>query len=74
MNFHERKQERKANYEKFVKGWKLVECGACSGSSYYCGGPCGACDGTGKESISPKELKERQEYRGIFSHLTGEMK
>ena len=27
----------------------LEDCSACSGSSYYCGGPCGACDGTGMQ-------------------------
>lgn len=33
------------------------DCTACSGSSYYCGGPCGACNGTGKE-YSEGELLE----------------
>ena len=47
--FKTRKQARAVYYESFVKGWKLVDCTACSGSGYYCGKPCGACEGTGKE-------------------------
>lgn len=47
--FLQRKSQRKEGYENYVKGWRLRDCTACSGSSYYCGGPCGACDGTGKE-------------------------
>lgn len=27
----------------------LEDCSACSGSGFYCGKKCGACDGTGKE-------------------------
>ncbi len=59
--FQERKDERKAHYEKWIKGWKLIPCGACNGSGRYDtysrrhGGspPCGACKGTGKERVSP---------------------
>lgn len=28
---------------------RRVKCTACSGSKYYCGKPCGACNGTGLE-------------------------
>ena len=61
MNFHERKEQRKAYYEKFVKGWKLRPCGACNGSGYYDSDEnpeCGACDGTGKERYNPNETYE----------------
>ena len=54
MTFKDRKKERKEYYEKFVKGRKLVECTACSGYKYYCGRPCGSCDGTGKERSNQK--------------------
>lgn len=50
-NFLTRKAERKAYYEKYVKGWKLEKCGACAGSGRYDhnGSPkCGCCNGTGK--------------------------
>lgn len=56
MTFAERKKERTEYYEKHVKGWKLRDCSACSGSGYYDhdGSPaCGACDGTGKERYKP---------------------
>lgn len=50
-SFKSRKEERKAHYEQFVKGWKLITCAACSGSGRYDhnGSPkCGACEGKGK--------------------------
>ncbi len=60
--FLERKAERIAHFEQYVRGWKLVKCTACNGSGYYDndGSPdCGCCDGTGKTrqkpSISGKE-------------------
>lgn len=56
MTFHERKQQRKEYYERFVKGWKLEKCGCCNGSGYYDhnGSPkCGTCDGTGKVRRKP---------------------
>lgn len=56
MNFHERKKERKEYYERYVKGWKQRNCTACNGSGYYDhdgSPPCGACDGTGKETYKP---------------------
>ena len=31
----ERKAERVAHFEKYVKGWKLVKCTACNGSGRY---------------------------------------
>ena len=56
MNFQERKKQRKENFEKNVKGWKLRPCTACHGSGYYDhnGSPksC-ACNGTGKEKYKP---------------------
>lgn len=50
-SFQSRKEERKAYYENFVKGWKLIPCVACNGSGHYDhnGSPkCGSCNGTGK--------------------------
>lgn len=50
--YHERKAERKAHYEKYIKGWKLRPCVACNGSGRYDHNKsprCGSCDGTGKE-------------------------
>lgn len=47
--FRERKAERAAHFAKYVSGFKLVTCTACSGSGRYRAGPCGSCDGTGKE-------------------------
>lgn len=32
-----------------IKEIQEKECTACSGSGYYCGSNCGACNGTGKE-------------------------
>lgn len=55
-NFHERKQQRREWFERFVKGWKLRDCVACNGSGYYDnnGSPrCSGCDGTGKERVKP---------------------
>ncbi len=51
-NFHTRKAERKEHFEKYVKGWRLQTCTACSGSGHYDhnGAPrCSNCNGTGKE-------------------------
>jgi len=48
-DYHKRKKERIHHYNNNVKGWKLRDCTACSGSGYYIGKPCGACDGSGKE-------------------------
>ena len=59
-DFHERKQQRKAYYEKYEKGWKLVKCVACNGAGYYDhnGSPdCGACDGLGKTRVSPERYQ-----------------
>ncbi len=36
-------------YFRFVYGWRLYVCGACSGSGYYDAAgspPCGACEGS----------------------------
>lgn len=56
MDFRERKAARKEYYEKYLKGWKLHTCGACSGSGYYDHNgspPCGNCEGNGKERCPP---------------------
>lgn len=56
MDFNQRKAERKEYYEKFVKGWKMRPCTACSGSGVYDtfgSPPCGACEGSGKERYKP---------------------
>lgn len=56
--FLERKAERIAHFEKYVKGWKQKECIACNGSGYYdhTGSlPCSGCDGTGKTFEPPKK-------------------
>jgi hypothetical protein len=57
MNFKERKTYRKDYYLRFVYGWKLRPCTACSVSGYYDhknSPKCGACDGTGKERYKSK--------------------
>jgi DnaJ-class molecular chaperone len=60
MNFRERKQERTEYFMRYIFGWKIRNCGACSGSGRYDhdGSPkCGACEGTGKETYrGPKNL------------------
>ncbi len=69
MSFRERKAERIAHYEKWVKGWKSVKCGACNGSGHYDhnGSPsCGACNGTGEEKVSPEEYKRMQEFKAKY--------
>src|SRR6187402_3740682 len=56
--FHERKRHRTEHFEKYVKGWKLRACGACSGSGIYDDNgapPCGACFGTGRERYKSEE-------------------
>lgn len=63
MTFHERKKIRKEHYEKYVYKWKQRPCSACSGSGYYCGRACGACDGTGKEWYDSR--KETKNYEII---------
>lgn len=57
MTFHERKRERTAYYERFIKGFKLVTCSACNGSGRYDARnspPCGSCDGSGKVRVKPQ--------------------
>lgn len=60
MCFDKRKEQRAALFFKYVFGWKLRNCGACSGSGYYDHNgspPCGACGGSGKERYrGPKAL------------------
>lgn len=55
-----RKEARRAHYERFVKGWKLVRCVACNGSGRYDhnGSPkCGSCNGTGKMRVKPEDYE-----------------
>ncbi|AUR87547.1 heat shock protein DnaJ [Vibrio phage 1.101.O._10N.261.45.C6] len=47
--FHERKTERTEHYFRYEYKNKLITCTACSGYRYYCGNPCGFCEGTGKQ-------------------------
>lgn len=50
-SFHERKRQRTERFERYVKGWRLVTCGACDGSGRYDhnGTPkCGCCSGAGR--------------------------
>ena len=59
-DYRTRKAGRKRRYETQVHGWKLVRCIACDGSGRYDnnGSPkCGACGGTGKTRVSPKEFE-----------------
>ena len=58
--FQERKAQRTAHFERFVKGRKQRKCTACNGSGYYdnTGSPrCGSCEGTGKEFYSPEKVQ-----------------
>jgi hypothetical protein len=64
-DYHARKAARREHYDRFVRGWKLRACTACSGSGRYDhnGSPdCGACDGTGKERVSPASLAAERAY------------
>ena len=66
MNYRERKAARKEYYLKFEYKWKQIKCISCNGSGYYDHNgspPCGGCDGTGKESISPEKYKQMQECK-----------
>jgi DnaJ-class molecular chaperone len=59
MTFHERKEERRDYFMKYVYGWKQRPCSACNGSGRYDsdGSPaCGGCDGTGKEKYKPEQV------------------
>lgn len=64
MTFHERKADRTEHFWRWVYGWKLRTCSACSGSGHYDhnGSPaCGACDGTGRETYrGPKNIEANQ--------------
>lgn len=57
LTYRERKRDRTEHYNKYVYGWKLRKCTACSGSGYYDhdGSPeCGICDGSGKQRYKPE--------------------
>ncbi len=65
-DFHERKKERTKYYFKYIHGWKLITCTACSGSGYYDHNDnpkCGCCEGTGKERVSPEYYKQWLEFK-----------
>lgn len=69
--FLERKAERAAHYEKYVKGWRQVDCGACAGSGYYDhdGSPsCGWCGGSGKEFVAPGAYGYPKRKSDVIDH------
>ena len=59
--YQERKQARKEHFEKYVKGWKIKTCTACSVSGFYDFNrngrtpKCSSCGGTGKEKCAPEK-------------------
>lgn len=59
-----RKRQRTLDFYRWVYGWVLVPCTACSGSGRYDSNgspPCGACDGAGRtRERGPKALTEQQ--------------
>lgn len=60
-SFHARKAERSAYYHEHIKGWRTQACVACNGSGVYDHNgspPCGACDGTGKETYLPQTITD----------------
>jgi hypothetical protein len=62
MTFRKRKQQRTEHYYRYLFGWRLRPCSACSGSGYYDNDgspPCGACDGTGKERYQGPKARDR---------------
>ena len=62
--FRVRKAERRQHFERYVKGWKLKTCTACSGSGRYdhnCSPRCGCCIGTGKMRVAPSTALPRTE-------------
>lgn len=64
--YQERKADRVAHYEKYVRGWTLQKCGACNGSGRYDHNgspPCGCCDGTGKERVPPEKPVAKKEAK-----------
>lgn len=80
LNFHQRKEERKEYYFRFVYGWKQCVCTACNGSGYYDNSrngktpKCSACDGTGVDKyrsyksyeINNEEMTKFQKERIDF--------
>ncbi len=65
MTFHERKDSRHEQHQRFEYGWRQRRCEARNGSGRYdnTGSPrCDACNGTGKERYQgPKAIQERIE-------------
>ncbi len=47
-----------------LQKFKDAKCIACSGSGGYCGGPCGACNGTGLEH-TPEEVFAKLEEHNV---------
>lgn len=67
MNFNERKQMRKENFENNIKGYKLIPCESCNGSGYYdynSNPDCYSCDGTGKERMLIPDLLDIKKLTG----------
>lgn len=63
-DFHARKAERRQHFERYVKGWKLQTCTACSGLGLYDHNRsprCGCCNGTGKMRVAPSTALPRTE-------------
>jgi hypothetical protein len=63
-DYKSRKAARTAYYKRFVEGWKSIPCFACGGGGLYDNTDrhgrqpkCGACNGTGKERVSPEDYK-----------------
>ena len=69
-DYLDRKRGRKEYYLKYVHGWKLRPCSACSGSGYYDygGKKCGGCDGSGKERYR-SQTKQKEVTDGVDKNL-----
>ena len=60
MTWLKEKQKRIEHFNKYIFGWRLHRCGACSGTGYYDhtgSPPCGACEGTGKTRYKSARAK-----------------
>ncbi len=70
QTYEERKAARVAHYKKYEEGWKKIRCGACNGSGRYDHNgspPCGCCEGTGKERVSPAQYAEHVRFEAEFA-------
>jgi len=66
--YRERKLARTEHFNRYIVGWKLRKCTACSGSGYYDsnGSPsCGSCNGSGKERYKPEQLSINRMIAGL---------